>query len=148
MTMALYNLKNQYDRKKFKEACNKMVLDKEYVELKRKTTQRSLAQNSYLHVILGYFGSEFGLTIEEVKFDIFKKICNLDIFQRERTNKRGQRIKYIRSSRELDKAEMTTAIERFRNYSSAECGLYLPTPNEGEMLFYAQQQIEANKEFM
>lgn len=146
--MALYNLRNVYDKQKFKEACNQMVLKGEYVELKRKNTQRSLAQNSYLHCLLGYFGSEFGLTLEEVKFDIFKRICNLDIFQRERVNKRGQKVKYIRSSSELDKAEMTTAIERFRNYSSAECGLYLPSPNEGEMLFYAQQQIEANKEFM
>lgn len=146
--MALYNLKNEYDRKKFKEACNLMVQKNEYVELKRKNTQRSLAQNSYLHCLLGYFGSEFGLTLEEVKFDIFKRTCNLDIFQRERVNKRGQKIKYIRSSTELDKTEMTTAIERFRNYSSAECGLYLPAPYEGEMLFYAQQQIEANKDFM
>lgn len=146
--MALYNLKNEYDRKKFKEACNLMVQKNEYVELKRKNTQRSLAQNSYLHCLLGYFGSEFGLTLEEVKFDIFKRTCNLDIFQRERVNKRGQKIKYIRSSTELDKTEMTTAIERFRNYSSAECGLYLPAPCEGEMLFYAQQQIEANKDFM
>lgn len=146
--MALYNLKSPYDRQKFKEVCNRMVKDCEYVELKKKSTQRSLAQNSYLHCLLGYFGSEFGLTIEEVKFDIFKRTCNLDIFQRERVNKRGQRIKYIRSSTELDKAEMTTAIERFRNYSSAECGLYLPAPHEGEMLFYAQQQIERNKEFV
>lgn len=146
--MALYNLKSPYDRQKFKEACNRMVLNSEYVELKKKSTQRSLAQNSYLHCLLGYFGSEFGLTIEEVKFDIFKRTCNLDIFQRERVNKRGQRIKYIRSSTELDKAEMTTAIERFRNYSSAQCGLYLPAPHEGEMLFFAQQQIEKNKEFI
>lgn len=146
--MALYNLKNAYDRKRFKEACNSMVLKGDHVELKKKNTQRSLAQNSYLHCLLGYFGSEFGLSLEEVKFDIFKKTCNLDIFQRERVNKRGQKIKYIRSSTELDKAEMTTAIERFRNYSSAECGLYLPAPNEGEMLFFAQQQIEANKEYV
>ena len=146
--MALYNLRNVYDKQKFKEACNQMVLKGDYVELKRKNTQRSLAQNSYLHCLLGYFGSEFGLTLEEVKFDIFKKTCNLDIFLRERVNRRGQKIKYIRSSSELDKTEMTTAIERFRNYSSAECGLYLPAPHEGEMLFYAQQQIEANKEFM
>ena len=146
--MALYNLKNPYDRRKFKEACNAMVQKEEYVELKRKNTQRSLAQNNYLHCLLGYFGSEFGLTLEEVKYDIFKKTCNLDIFQKERINKRGMRIKYIRSSTELDKAEMTTAIERFRNYSSAKCGLYLPAPHEGEMLFYAQQQIEANKDFI
>jgi len=146
--MALYNLANIYDRQKFKSACNLLVQKNEYVELKRKKNKRSLAQNSYLHCLLGYFGTEFGLTIEEVKFDIFKKICNLDIFQRERINKRGQKVKYIRSSVELDKGEMTTAIERFRNYSSAECGLYLPSPHEGELLFFAQQQIENNKEFI
>lgn len=146
--MALYNLKNVYDRKKFKEACNQMVLKNEYVELKKKNTQRSLAQNSYLHCLLGYFASEFGYTLEEVKFDIFKKICNRDIFERKRLNRRGQVVTYIRSSTELDKAEMTTAIERFRNYSSAQCGLYLPTPHEGEMLFFAQQQIEYCKEFV
>lgn len=146
--MALYNLKNVYDRQKFKEACNQMVLKSEYVELKKKSTQRSLTQNSYLHCLLGYFASEFGFTLEEVKFDIFKKICNRDIFERKRVNRRGQEVTYIRSSTELDKAEMTTAIERFRNYSSAQCGLYLPSPHEGEMLFFAQQQIEANKEFM
>lgn len=146
--MALYNLKNVYDRKKFKEACNQMVLNNEYVELKKKKTQRSLAQNSYLHCLLGYFASEFGYTLEEVKFDIFKKICNRDIFERKRINRRGQEITYIRSSTELDKAEMTTAIERFRNYSSSQCGLYLPSPNEGEMLFFAQQQIEQCKDYM
>lgn len=146
--MALYNLKNVYDRKKFKEACNQMVLKNEYVELKKKNTQRSLAQNSYLHCLLGYFASEFGYTLEEVKFDIFKKICNRDIFERKRLNRRGQVVTYIRSSTELDKAEMTTAIERFRNYSSAQCGLYLPTPHEGEMLFFAQQQTEQCKEFV
>lgn len=146
--MALYNLKNVYDRKKFKEACNQMVLNNEYVELKKKKTQRSLAQNSYLHCLLGYFASEFGYTMEEVKFDIFKKICNRDIFEKKRVNRRGQQVTYIRSSTELDKAEMTTAIERFRNYSSAQCGLYLPSPNEGEMLFFAQQQIEQCKDYM
>ena len=146
--MALYNLKNVYDRKKFKEACNQMVLNNEYVELKKKKTQRSLAQNSYLHCLLGYFASEFGYTLEEDKFDIFKKICNRDIFEKKRVNRRGQQVTYIRSSTELDKAEMTTAIERFRNYSSAQCGLYLPSPNEGEMLFFAQQQIEQCKDYM
>ena len=146
--MALYNLTNVYDRKKFKEACNQMVLNNEYVELKKKKTQRSLAQNSYLHCLLGYFASVFGYTLEEVKFDIFKKICNRDIFEKKRVNRRGQQVTYIRSSTELDKAEMTTAIERFRNYSSAQCGLYLPSPHEGEMLFFAQQQIEQCKEFM
>lgn len=145
--MALYNLKNPYDREKFKEKCRELYINQSYVELKKKATQRTLAQNSYLHLLLGYFASEFGYTLEEVKFDIFKKICNRDLFEKRRRNKRGQEVTYIRSSTELDKAEMTTAIERFRNYSSAQCGLYLPEANEGEALFYAQQQMEQYKEY-
>jgi hypothetical protein len=146
--MALYNLKNPYDRQRFKEKANAMVLAQDYVELKKKHTQRSLAQNSYLHLLLGYFASEFGYTLEEVKFDIFKKHCNPDIFIRQRRNKRGNEVRYVRSSTELDKLEMTQAIERFRNYSSAQCGLYLPEPNEQEAIFFAQQQVEQYQEFM
>jgi len=146
--MALYNLRNPFDQRKFKEKANELFNAKAYVELKMKTTQRSLAQNSYLHLLLGYFAAEFGYTLEEVKFDIFKKMCNKDIFERTRKNKRGFDVKYIRSSTELDKQEMTTAIERFRNYSSAQCGLYLPEPNEHEALFFAQQQIENFKEYL
>lgn len=146
--MALYNLANPYDRQKFNEQCNLLVQKREYVELKRKTTKRSLAQNSYLHVLLGYFASEFGYTLDEVKYDIFKKLCNKDIFQRQRKNKRGFVVKYIRSTTELDKAEMTLAIDRFRNYSASQCGLYLPEPHESEALFYAQQQMDKYKDFM
>ena len=146
--MALYNLKNPYDRQRFKEKANAMVLAQDYVELKKKHTQRSLAQNSYLHLLLGYFASEFGYTLEEVKFDIFKKHCNPDIFIRQRRNKRGNEVRYVRSSTELDKLEMTQAIERFRNYSSAQCGLYLPEHNEQEAIFFAQQQVEQYQEFM
>lgn len=146
--MALYNLNNEYDTLSFKAKVKSMLEKRSYVELKVKHTNRSLAQNAYLHVLLGFFGSEFGLTIEQVKYDYFKKKCNKDIFERTRTNKRGQQVTYIRSTTELDKGEMTTAIERFRNWSSSECGLYLPSPHESEMLFYAQQQIESNKEFL
>lgn len=146
--MALYNLNNEYDALSFKVKVKSLLDKRSYVELKVKHTTRSLAQNAYCHVLLGYFGSEFGFTIEQVKYDFFKKKCNKDIFERTRTNKRGQQVTYLRSTTELDKGEMTTAIERFRNYSASECGLYLPSPHESEMLFYAQQQIESNKEFL
>lgn len=146
--MPLYNLSNPYDLQRFKEKVKALELAKEYVELKKKHVKRSLAQNSYLHLLLGYFASEFGYTLEEVKFDLFKKHCNPDIFIRSRKNKRGLTVRYVRSSTELDKHEMTIAIERFRNYSSAQCGLYLPQPNEHESIFFAQQQIEQYQEFM
>ena len=144
----IYDLSNEYDRAKFKEREKSLLNEKAVVELARKTTKRTLAQNSYLHVLLGYFASEFGYTLEEVKHDIFKKKCNPDLFIHRRKNKRGFEVNYVRSSTELDKAQMTTAIERFRNYSSAVCGLYLPEPNEYRALTFAQQQIEKYKEFM
>lgn len=151
--MALFNLHNEYERHQFKAYCNKVYEEcikspLGLVEVKKKHRQRSLSQNAYLHVCLGYYASEFGLTLEEVKFDVFKKKCNPDIFKKHRKNKRGIEVEYIRSSRDLDTLEMTTAIERFRNYSSAVAGLYIPAPNETEALFAAQQQMEKYEEYM
>lgn len=146
--MALFNLNNPYERGRFKDYVNGLYKEQACVEVKKKHTNRTLAQNSYLHVLLGYFASEFGFTLEEVKFELFKKHCNHDIFAKKRVNKRGIEVEYLRSSSDLDKLEMTTAIERFRNYSAAECGLYLPAPNEQELLFYAQQQVEQFREYL
>ena len=143
----IFNLSNDYERQKFKEYCNLQFQKGGIVEVVRKHKQRSNSQNAYLHLILGYFASEFGYSLEEVKLDIFKKDVNKDIFIRERVNKRGNKVNYVRSSADLDTAEMTLAIERFRNYSAAKAGLYLPAPNEYEALVYAQQQIDAYKEF-
>lgn len=144
----IYDLSNPYDVQKFREKGKQLLSEHSVVELTRKTNKRSLAQNSYLHVLLGYFASEFGYTMEEVKFDIFKKKCNPDLFLHKRRNKRGFEVTYVRSSTELDKAQMTIAIERFRNYSSAVCGLYLPEPNEYRALIFAQQQIEQYKQYV
>jgi hypothetical protein len=43
---------------------------------------------------------------------------------------------------------MTTAIERFRNWSSAVAGIYLPSANEQEFLIHIRQIVEENKEFI
>lgn len=144
----IYNLTNPYDRQKFREKVNQLFKERAYVELRKKKTQRSLAQNSYLHLLLGYFASEFGFTLDEVKIDFYKRKCNPDIFEVTRTNKRGQQVKTLRSSSDLDKREMTLSIERFRNWAAAECGLYLPAPNETDALMYAQQQVESYQEFL
>ena len=151
--MAIFNLHNPYELQQYKEYCNRMVKEcvnapLGIVEIKKKHRQRSSSQNSYLHVCLGYYASEFGYTIEEVKQDIFKRQLNKDIFEVERVNRRGQKVRRLRSSRDLDTAEMTTAIERFRNWSSAVAGLYIPSPNETEALFEAQRQMEAYAEYL
>jgi hypothetical protein len=58
------------------------------------------------------------------------------------------RVEFLRSTAELTTAEMTTAIERFRNWSSAVAGIYLPSANEQEFLIHCKQIIEENKEFI
>ncbi len=144
----IFNLDNEYERKSFKEYVNAQYNKGGIVEVIRKNGKRSLAQNAYLHLILGLYASEFGYTLEEVKYDIFKRKINSDIFKKVRRNRRGEEVTYMRSTTDLDKAEMTLAIDRFRNYSSAEAGLYIPAPDEHQALLYAQQQVEKYKEFI
>lgn len=143
----IYILSNPYDVERLNAYVEKATSAKWTVEVKRKLPARSSSQNAYLHVLLGYFASEFGSTIEQVKVDVFKRLVNSDIFVRQRTNKRGMVVEYLRSTSALDTGEMTEAIERFRNWSAAEQGLYLPEPNEG-LFLYAQQQIERNSEYL
>ena len=144
----IFNLNNPYEIDKFKEYVNKLYAQKAIVEVKKKLPNRSLSQNSYLHLILSWFACETGYSLEEVKLDYFKKICNRDLFVRKKINKKGDEITYVRSSSDLDTLEMTTAIDRFRNYASAQAGIYLPSPNESQFLTYIEQEIERNKEFI
>ena len=55
----IYDLKNEYQIPKFKEYVNKLFKERAVVEVKKKLPNRTLAQNSYLHLLLGYFGSEY-----------------------------------------------------------------------------------------
>lgn len=144
----VYNLQNEYDVPKFKEHVNRLYGKRAIVEVKEKHPNRTLAQNSYLHLLLGYFGTEYGCSLEEAKIDFYKRTCNQDLYERTKVNKKGKEVKYLRSSTELTTAEMTLSIDRFRNWSSAKAGIYLPAANEHQMLIYAQQEIERNKEFI
>ena len=147
----LYNLGVPSDRRDFKEYCNQLyLLGKEkgcWVELNRKRHQRSLPQNSYLHLCLQYFASEFGYTLAETKERIYKEIVNPEIYKRKRKNKRGQMIMFLRSSNDLDTKEMSLSIDRFRDYS-AQQGLYIPDASEYEALNEARKQVEMYAEYL
>lgn len=144
----IFNLNNPYEVDRYKEYVNKLFQQRAVVEVKKRLPNRSLAQNSYLHLLLSFFACETGYSLEEVKLDYFKKTCNRDLFERKKINKQGKEITYIRSSSELTTGEMTIAIEKFRNYSVAQAGVYLPSPNEHQFLIYAEQEIQRNQEFI
>nr|DAH67787.1 MAG TPA: NinB recombination protein [Caudoviricetes sp.] len=114
----LFDLKNEYQIPKFKEYVNKLFSERAVVEVKKKLPNRTLAQNSYLHLLLGYFGSEYGCSLDEAKIDFYKRTCNRDLFERKTINKKGKEVTYLRSSAELTTGEMTLSIDRFRNWSA------------------------------
>lgn len=149
----LFNLLNTYEAQSFLEYATKLVKDAQgktffAVEVTRKRAARSGEQNRYLHLLLGYYASEFGYSLDEVKQDLYKRQLNPDIFVRKHINKRGDEVTYLRSSADLDTREMSLSIERFRNYSSAIAGLYLPSADEKNFLLYAEQQIQKYEEFL
>lgn len=144
----IFNLKNPYEKDDFKNYANKLYLSESVVELTKKLPNRTLAQNSYLHLLLGFFASEYGCSLDEVKLDFFKREVNKAIFQRTITNKLGKEITTLRSTTDLTTGEMSTAIDRFRNWSSAVAGIYLPSANDKQFLVYVQQEIERNKVFI
>ena len=153
----IYDLKNQLHRDQFSRR-SKTLLEKgqDVVELKVKTS-RSLRQNSYLHLLFSFFAQECGYTsmkIDGVEVDgpkyvkeqIYKRLVNRDVFVREIDDKFAGKITYIRSSSALSKEEMTLTIERFRNWSSQEAGIYLPSADEQSYL--EQLEIELGRQRM
>ena len=144
----IYNLSNPYDVERFKGWVDKMIAERRVVEAKRKDENRTIKQNSYLHLIISYFATQYGCGADEAKIDFYKRRCNRDLFERYRRNRRGDPVPYLRSSADLTKEEMTLSIDRFRNWSSSVAGIYLPSPEDGEMMIYMMQEVERNKEFL
>ena len=117
------------------------------MELTEKKPQRTASQNRYLHSILAYFALEVGETAEYVKRHYFKILCNKDLFIREVDDKYLGKIKVLRSSADLDTGEMTTAIERYRNWCSTQ-GCYIPSPDEHLMVQQMEIEISRNRMYL
>ncbi len=145
----ILDAKKQFDIERARTRLEKLIENKSKFELTEKKPVRSVSQNAYLHLIIGWFAIEYGETIEYVKRMMFKKLVNPKIFIFERENKKtGEKRKELRSSADLDSREMTTAIDRFRDYSSKEFGVYLPEAGEMDFLNEIKTQIENNKNYL
>lgn len=144
----IYDLDNILDRERFNRRVAALVKEGGRVELTARKGQRTLSQNAYLHLILGWFAIETGNRIDFVKEKYFKMLVNSEIFARYAEDKYLGEVKVLRSSKELTTAEMTTAIDRFRNWSSAEAGIYLPSPNEKAFLDAIDTEINRHREHL
>lgn len=145
--MSLYDTSNPLQKEQFKARSAKLAESGKVVELTEKKPKRTLNQNKYLHICLAYFGCQIGETMEYVKRNYYKILCNKDTFIREREDKFLGKIKYLRSSADLDSAEMSLTIERFRNFSSAQ-GIYIPSPEEERLIQMMEIEIDQNKPYI
>ena len=144
----IYNLSSPLDKANFLLRAKKLADSGVIVDLTEKKPRRSLPQNKYLHVILAYFGTQTGNTLEWVKQQYYKKLVNPDLFIREKEDKYLGRIKVLRSSADLDTSEMSLSIDRFRNWSAQEAGVYIPAADEAILIQQMEIEIERSKEFL
>lgn len=146
--MALYDTSNPLDKANFLLRAKKLAESGKIVELTEKKPRRTLSQNSYLHVTIAYFACQYGCTIEWAKQRYFKQLVNPELFVREKEDRFLGRVKYLRSSADLDVSEMSLAIDRWRNWCSMEFSLYIPSSDDYYSIQLMEVEIERNKEFL
>lgn len=129
----LYNGSIDLDIQRARTRLEYLISKGKVFELKA-VEKRSRKQNSYLHLILGWFACEYHDTLEYVKENYYKRLCNKDLFISIEDDPFCGKVERVRSSSELTTEEMTLSIERFRNWSSAEAGIYLPSSDEQGLL--------------
>lgn len=144
----VYDTSNPLDKANFLLRAKKLAESGKVIELTEKKPRRTLSQNSYLHVTIAYFASQYGCTTEWAKQRYFKQLVNPELFVREKDDEFLGRVKYLRSSADLDVSEMSLAIDRWRNWCSMEASIYIPSADEAILIQQMEIEIERNKEFL
>ena len=135
-----YSLSNQHELRLFKDKVNQLIEKLADVELKIVRKQRTIRQNSYLHVCITLFAIHFGYTIDEAK-TLLKRKCGFMTYEKNGT-------KFLRSTAKLDTLEMIQLIDFIRTFASIE-GCYIPTSEEYlENKFFIDNEIELQKQYL
>ena len=143
----IYDAKKEIDIQRANSRLKYLIEKKKLFEIIEKKERRSISQNNYLHLIFSWFAIQTGYTEEEVKQEIFKKHINPSLFYE---GEHGQivKIERWRSTAELDTGEMTLAIDRFRDYSAKELGIYLPEPKDLAHLQEIEIEIKKQPQYL
>ncbi len=121
-----------------------LVEQESEVEVKKLIRNRSLNQNSYLHLLLGAFGANFGYNLQESK-QLYKQI-NKDIYYYTKEN-RGKKLDFVRSSADLDKEEMAKTIDKFMQMSE-QAGYKLPPAEDQGWIRELENDVEMNRHYL
>lgn len=141
-----YNLADELCRKQVTARLHALLDKRCVVELTEKTG-RTGSQNRYLHVLIGAVAMETGNTLEFTKEWYFKRLVNPSLFVIEKTDRIAGTVSVLRSTRDLTKGEMSTAIDRFRNWA-AEQGMYLPSPDDESLIASVEYQMGRMREYL
>lgn len=136
-----FNLAIEAETERAQSYLDMLKEKKALAEIVKVSPKRSLNQNSYLHLLLSAFGAHFGWTLQEAK-TYYKREINPDIYVYEK-----QYIKFLKSSADLSKEDMTRSIDRLRQHS-AEQGYPLPTADNEEALRSLENAIEQARYFL
>lgn len=136
-----YNFQNDHERERAWDYLQQLMDKGATVDIKKVSAKRSLSQNNYFYLLLDAFGIHFGYTQEEAK-TVFKRDINPRIFVYEKNG-----MKFLRSSADLSKSEMTQSIDRFREFS-AEQGYPLPAATDQGWLNELANSIEAQARYL
>lgn len=142
-----FDCQKEEDVKRLLAKIQYLIDKRKRVDIVEKKEKRTLSQNNYLHLILTYFAIEYGEPMEYIKKEYFKELCNPDMFIIPKEDKFKGRTMILRSSSDLDSSEMTTAIDRFKNWSAKEAGIYLPDANDEGFLTHIQTEMLRYKQW-
>ncbi len=118
-----------------------LVEQESEVEVKKLIRNRSLNQNSYLHLTFGIFGLETGFEASEAK-TIYKRQANPELYIYKKNNQT-----FLRSSADLNTKEMSDSIDKWIKYAG-ENGVEIPTPNQEEAIRYWSNEIESKGKWL
>ena len=142
----VYDLSSEFQRKAFLARVDNLMEKGAVVEMTERAF-RSPNQNRYLHLLIGVVAIETGNTLEDAKTYYFKKVVNPDLFQVYVKDNMGNTIDRLRSTAELTKEEMSTAIDRFKRWG-AENGIYMPNPDDASLLQAIEIEMGRMKSYL
>lgn len=138
-----YNMESDQEKEQAAKYFDKLYHTDKIIELKIVRKQRTLNQNSYLHLLLTDFALYFGYTLEEAKH-LFK-VLNKDIFEYNSSN--NNKVVFMRSTADLDTKELTVAIDRFMQ-ASAKQGHELPVTPSNDYANYIENEMESKQQWL
>lgn len=140
----IYNLQNDIERAQAIQKFKTHLDAGKRIELIVKAQKRSLKQNSYLHLLFSYFAIESGYPTDYVKQQFFKRVCNNELFEVVLKGVLGE-VLHLRSTRDLTTAEMSIAIERFKNWAVQEAGIVLPDAEDVDFIQHCENEISKHE---